>query len=595
MIGKTKVHSDAKNVMEYNEKEGKGYMFHQSIVATGLPGESTEDRIEAMRDVFAMRKSVKSQRILHIVLSADPKDQLRDIDWTVITDKYLEYMKFDKKDGGNLAFFAYRHQDTDNDHIHIVLNRICLDGDVIQDKYSRLKTMRVLREIEKELGLTPLVQGKLKAKNAGKRNQNKLQLEKRIQSGLEDRAGKSKEYIEKLQKSYLVNMDVNRYRDYQTQIGKTVESVFKKENKDFILFLRQLADENIYLQLNYGSRKKGDKKSFKGASFNWGDINAKGSDIGFAGKNLAENFHSFFRELDEEKVNFVNEKRFAKQEMASEELQATREELKKSVSPVDLEKVDTGSEITAKIKNIGAMLRSSSLDDRKLIYEYIGQVLGRPTPDIKKAVYEELDNFINRQIVRGQPKDTAVFFEFLEQPWASEIQTIQGMKTLSLYDAKLPTLPESIGKLKNLQALDLNGNLLEKLPDSIGELKNLKSLWAAGNNLAEIPDFVCGLEKLEELNFSFNFLEEIPKNIGNLGRLKELHCPYNQLASLPESIVELENLATDGLKLEENPIESVSEEMKPFLGKLNYGGNPKLETLCGQKTKIKKQDRGPSL
>ncbi|MDM8561450.1 hypothetical protein [Candidatus Parabeggiatoa sp. HSG14] len=108
------------------------------------------------------------------------------------------------------------------------------------------------------------------------------------------------------------------------------------------------------------------------------------------------------------------------------------------------------------------------------------------------------------------------------------------------------SIPESIGKLRNLKSLDLWGNQLSgPIPESIGNLENLKNLDLAINKLSgPIPESIGNLENLKSLDLKNNQLSgPIPESIGNLGNLTELDLKSNQLSGpIPESIGNLDNL-----------------------------------------------------
>ena len=116
-----------------------------------------------------------------------------------------------------------------------------------------------------------------------------------------------------------------------------------------------------------------------------------------------------------------------------------------------------------------------------------------------------------------------------------------------LYTAKnLTTLPESIGKLRNLKVLDLCLNSIETLPDSIGQLKNLRELNLSQCWIYSLSDSICQLENLQEFYLSdCENLQALPENIGQLHNLIYLNLGGecgNNLTTLPKSIKKLKKL-----------------------------------------------------
>ena len=84
-----------------------------------------------------------------------------------------------------------------------------------------------------------------------------------------------------------------------------------------------------------------------------------------------------------------------------------------------------------------------------------------------------------------------------------------------LYTAKnLTTLPESIGKLRNLKKLDLSVNYIETLPNSIGQLHYLQELDLSSCHIYELPESICQLENLQYLCLAYcENLKSLPQNI----------------------------------------------------------------------------------
>ncbi len=133
--------------------------------------------------------------------------------------------------------------------------------------------------------------------------------------------------------------------------------------------------------------------------------------------------------------------------------------------------------------------------------------------------------------------------------------------TLDLSDRSydLKSIPESIGRLKNLERLYLNDNKLKTLPESIGELKKLKRLILYNNHITELPPSIGNLPKLEILNLTNNRLTTLPEEIGNLSRLRQLYLYTNSIREIPETIGNLSSLAK--LVLDENELQSIPESI----------------------------------
>lgn len=96
------------------------------------------------------------------------------------------------------------------------------------------------------------------------------------------------------------------------------------------------------------------------------------------------------------------------------------------------------------------------------------------------------------------------------------------MEELSVTENRLLSLPESIGKLKNLKLLNADANFLINLPHSIGGCKELRVLTLTDNELVELPDELSNLTQLQVLNVMENYLPCLPISFTNLPNLKAL-------------------------------------------------------------------------
>ncbi len=146
---------------------------------------------------------------------------------------------------------------------------------------------------------------------------------------------------------------------------------------------------------------------------------------------------------------------------------------------------------------------------------------------------------------KAQPTENA------EQANAREIAAEKILKTwnnkanrLDLTGLQLSSLPDCIGKFKNIEVLLVEQNQLNELPQSIRKLSKLKILSCHSNQLKSLPDSVGNLSKLEELYLDLNQVSSLPHSLGNLSNLRILSCHGNQLKSLPESVANLHSLET---------------------------------------------------
>ena len=90
-------------------------------------------------------------------------------------------------------------------------------------------------------------------------------------------------------------------------------------------------------------------------------------------------------------------------------------------------------------------------------------------------------------------------------------------------------LDENIFKLDKLNFLQISQAKLTSLPDTLGSLTNLTSLVLKGNNLTSIPSSLNNLTKLKLLDLSLNSLSSLPP-IPSMTELTTLNLSINQFS-----------------------------------------------------------------
>ena len=94
-------------------------------------------------------RSHVTRRVYHCALSLPPGETLSDSTWRHVTKDYLEAMGFKFS-----QYILVRHTDTEHhQHVHIVANRVGLDGKTVSESFDRFRCQTVLREIEDRYAL----------------------------------------------------------------------------------------------------------------------------------------------------------------------------------------------------------------------------------------------------------------------------------------------------------------------------------------------------------------------------------------------------------------------------------------------------------
>jgi len=87
---------------------------------------------------------------LHISLNPDPNDKVSDDKFREIAEEYMREMGY-----GEQPYVVFKHTDIDRGHIHIV--SVCVDeeGKKISDRFEKMRSMKVCRELEVKHVLIP--------------------------------------------------------------------------------------------------------------------------------------------------------------------------------------------------------------------------------------------------------------------------------------------------------------------------------------------------------------------------------------------------------------------------------------------------------
>ncbi|XP_043378876.1 leucine-rich repeat and calponin homology domain-containing protein 2 isoform X7 [Chelonia mydas] len=125
---------------------------------------------------------------------------------------------------------------------------------------------------------------------------------------------------------------------------------------------------------------------------------------------------------------------------------------------------------------------------------------------------------------------------FTEIP--SDVWLFAPLETLNFYHNCIKSIPEAIKNLQMLTYLNISRNLLATLPKYLFDLP-LKVLVVSNNKLVSIPEEIGKLRDLMELDISCNEIQVLPQQIGKLQSLRELNIRRNNLHVLPDELGDL--------------------------------------------------------
>jgi len=147
MIAKCRAIAHGGNALEYIFREGK---LGRLLALHNLCGETPKEIHEEMKLIGDYNSRCKN-KFLRIEIGIAPKDEPQ------MTFKTLNRLAllFAKQMGlDDHQWVAVTHKDTDNLHIHIIANRISLEGQVYDTTFVSNRAARVAEELSHKYGLT---------------------------------------------------------------------------------------------------------------------------------------------------------------------------------------------------------------------------------------------------------------------------------------------------------------------------------------------------------------------------------------------------------------------------------------------------------
>ncbi|XP_076866927.1 leucine-rich repeat and calponin homology domain-containing protein 2-like isoform X2 [Brachyhypopomus gauderio] len=109
------------------------------------------------------------------------------------------------------------------------------------------------------------------------------------------------------------------------------------------------------------------------------------------------------------------------------------------------------------------------------------------------------------------------------------------LRVLVVSNNKLGSVPDDIGKAKDLMELDISCNEIQVLPAQMGKLFALRELNIRRNCLQVLPDELSDLP-LIRLDFSCNKITEIPPSYRKLSQLQHIVLDNNPIQSPPAQV-----------------------------------------------------------
>lgn len=153
MIAKIGKSGNLYGALAYNnlkvEKENGQILFSNKIIETANGQYSVTQLSQSFAPYLIANRNTE-KHTLHISLNPDPKDVVSDDKFREMAQQYMKELGY-----GEQPFVVFKHTDIDRSHIHIV--SVCVDehGKKISDKFEKIRSMNICRELERQYNLIP--------------------------------------------------------------------------------------------------------------------------------------------------------------------------------------------------------------------------------------------------------------------------------------------------------------------------------------------------------------------------------------------------------------------------------------------------------
>jgi hypothetical protein len=151
MIGKVRVNQSFGAMCQYVLQEKTPEKGAEVLAAHGVRTDSAAHMAADFDMVRAMRPGL-GKAVLHVALAfpVEEKEKVTNEVMGRIAQDYLRGMKIDPE---NTQWAVVRHQDKTHPHMHLVVNRVDLDGQTVSDQFVRSRSVDVCKGIEQQYGL----------------------------------------------------------------------------------------------------------------------------------------------------------------------------------------------------------------------------------------------------------------------------------------------------------------------------------------------------------------------------------------------------------------------------------------------------------
>lgn len=146
---------------------------------------TTPRELAAEFGMFRRLRPGLKRAVFHASLSSSPNDRsLSDGDWQAVAARFANELGY-----ADAPFVVIRHTLTDHEHVHILAARVDKKGKTITDAHDFRRAETILREIERDYGLTPVSPSR--AALPQQQNQRRKPMDEKTKKVIEERLARS--------------------------------------------------------------------------------------------------------------------------------------------------------------------------------------------------------------------------------------------------------------------------------------------------------------------------------------------------------------------------------------------------------------------
>lgn len=181
MIGKIKRGQSFKGVCAYVLKQDKQVL--PKIIGGNMCGVTPIDLAREFEMIAALNSRVK-MTVKHFSIAFAPEDgDVADEVKCALAAEYMERMGY-----GSSQYIVVSHDRTDHqhdhDHIHLVANAVAVDGTWVSDWMNWKQSQTILRDLERQFQLTPVVSSWDKNRNKSAATRRDRRVERLLERGM---------------------------------------------------------------------------------------------------------------------------------------------------------------------------------------------------------------------------------------------------------------------------------------------------------------------------------------------------------------------------------------------------------------------------